>query len=133
MADEHREPAQRVEILDWTIPSPRGLWYRAIVLVGPGVFVTAEIDVTMLKRIRNARADGPRAVSAVLLDHGRFKRPEFLRFNEITGVKLERSTGLMHIASAATTVSVRVPDRHRLESLGHDFGEALRDRGGAAS
>ncbi len=105
-------------LLTWAIPTPHGLWYRAIVVIDRGIFVTPKVDVTTLDSARAAAATDAAELIENLTGHGRFKRPQFLAWKSITGIRSNASTGAIDIECGEQTVSVTIPDRERLEKLG---------------
>ena len=100
------------------MPSPQGLWYRAIVVIDKGIFVTPKVDVTTLESFKAAASVDTAEVVKVLTGHGRFKRPQFLAWTSISAIRINASTGAIDIECSEGTVSVTVPDRERLQKLG---------------
>jgi len=111
--------------LTWKIPTPRGLWYRAFVVVPAGVYVTAEVEVLVMKQITKAAEVGVAEVIAAITDHGRAKQADFHPVAELRGIKHHMPAGTMRLVSESLTSKVRVPDRARLEELVGELNVAI--------
>ncbi len=117
-------------LLTWTIPSPQGLWYRAIVVIDQGLFVTPKIDVTTLESCKSAASTDTAELVEILTGHGRFKRPQFLAWASITAIRQNSATGSIEIECGEHSVSVTVPDRDRLDKLGRVLAKSLSAQSG---
>lgn len=109
----------------WTIPTPRGLWYQAFVFVDRGVFLTDRVDITTLKRIQKATAGGTAATVKELTEHGRFKRPTFTPYSDVSGLRANITGGTIELQTTSELLKANVPNRERLEALPADFKAAL--------
>lgn len=109
----------------WTIPSPRGLWYQAFVFVDRGVFLTDRIDITTLKSIQKAATAGTAATVKVLTDHGRFKRPTFIPYAQVKGLRANQGAGTVELHSDEEILKANVPNRERLAALPGECKAAL--------
>lgn len=107
-----------MHVLSWKIPTPKGLWYRALVGVQKGLFVTPDVDVTTLNAIKAAAKTGPADVVQELNGNGRSKRAQFVAWNEVTAIRATPGMGTLEIESAGREpLVVKVADRERLEQL----------------
>jgi hypothetical protein len=113
-------------LLTWTIPTPQGLWYRAIVVIDKGIFITPKIDVTTLESFKTAAASDTSELVEALTGHGRFARPQYLNWSSITAIRSNASAGLIEIEAGDNATSVAVPDRDRLEKLGRVLAASLK-------
>lgn len=104
-------------LLDWTIPTPQGLWYQAFVMIDRGLFVTPKIDTTTMEALKAAAAADAQTVVGLLTDHGRSKRPDYFAWEKITAIQLNALIGSIEIVAEAKTVSINVPDRKRVEKI----------------
>lgn len=105
-------------LLNWTIATPRGLWYRTVILAEQGVFVTPEVDASTMQAITEASKSGTIELVRKLNSLGRFKKARFLAWGEITAILVNEDTGTIELtASEKETVSVVVPDRERLKAM----------------
>ncbi len=108
----------RIEVFDWTIPTPRGLWYQAVVFVERAIFVTAEVDISTLKTIKAVVPGGARAVMETIMTHGRSNRPTVIKIDELTDLRKDTGKGTLEFFTAeGSAVKCRVPDRERLDEL----------------
>ncbi len=118
-----------IEIHDWTIPTPRGLWYQAVVFVEKAIFVTAEVDVTMMRTIKAVVPGGPRPLMETMLNHGRFKKPTIIKVTDLTDLKRDATKGLLEFYNAdGLVVKVKIPDRDRLDEVAKDVARAWKTR-----
>ena len=114
-------------LLTWTIPAPQGLWYRAIIVIDRGMFITPKIDYTTLEALKSAAETDTAKLIDVLTGHGRFSRPQYLNWTSITAIRMNTSAGLIEIeAGDDGATSVAVPDRDRLEKLGRVLAASLK-------
>lgn len=111
-------------VLSWTIPTPRGLWYQAFVFVDRGVFLTDRVDIATLKRIQRASQDGTAATVKELTEHGRFKRPMFVPYADVKGLRTNLTGGTIELETANEPLKANVPNRERLELLAQEFRSA---------
>ena len=114
------------KLISWTIPSPRGLWYRGIVLTPKGLFITPELDVVSMDSIAAAIEQGPEEVLPILTGHGRFKRCEFIKLTALQSVSVNTNTGTIHMTTEDSDTSVRVPDRALQAKIAAALGEYVR-------
>lgn len=112
-------------VLSWTIPTPRGLWYQAFVFVDRGVFLTDRIDIATLKRIQKATAGGTASTVKELTDNGRFKRPVFIPYTDVKGLKANATGGTIELHTSSDSLKASVPNRDRLDLLPGEFRSAL--------
>ncbi len=125
-------------ILQWTVPTPRGLWYRAFVVTPKGVFLTAEIDVTSMQAISEAAnaVDGSAEGWASLrkaLATKRFKQPTFVPLGEITGISRNVTGGWIDLVSESDTTRARVPNRDQLAEVADALSVAVKAARAAAA
>lgn len=106
-----------VALHQWTIPSPRGLWYRGIVRIDHLLFVTSEVDYTTMEAIQNAVPGDPKELVTTLMGHGRFNRPTTVKIADITGLDRDATKGLLTIVAGDQTVEMKVPNRERLDEV----------------
>ncbi len=105
-------------LLTWTVPTPRGLWYRSIIVIDQGFFITPDIDTASMEALKQAAAAGTEELVSVLTSHGRFKRPRYVKWSSLKGVQYNAATGAIDLTlTEGEAVSVVVPDRDRGEKL----------------
>lgn len=106
-----------VALHKWTIPSPRGLWYRGIVRIDHLLFVTSEVDYTTMESIEQAVPGDPKELVTTLMGHGRFNRPVALKIAEISGIERDATKGMLRIVAGEESLELRVPNRERLDEV----------------
>ncbi len=106
-----------VALHQWTIPSPRGLWYRGVVRIDHLLFVTSEVDYTTMEAITAAVPGDPKELVETLMGHGRFNRPTAVKIADITGLDRDATKGLLTIKTDETTIELKVPNRERLDEV----------------
>lgn len=105
-------------LLTWAIPTPQGLWYRAVVVIDRGVFVTPRVDVTTLEALKTASAEGTTELVKALTEHGRSKRPDYVAWESITAIRQNSSVGEIEIEADEKVISFTIPDRERMDKIG---------------
>ncbi len=116
-----------VALHQWTIPSPRGLWYQAIIRIDHLLFVTAEVDFTTMQTLQQAVGGEPKALVQTLMDHGRFNRPTALKISDVSDLKRDATKGQLIIVTDEKTLSLRVPNRDRLDEVARSAAAILKE------
>lgn len=106
-----------VALHQWTIPSPRGLWYRGIVRIDHLLFVTSEVDYSTMEAIQSAVPGDAKELVTTLMGHGRFNRPQAVKISDITGLERDATKGLLRIVTTEETIELKVPNRDRLDEV----------------
>ena len=105
-------------LLTWTVPTPRGLWYRSIIVIDQGLFITPDIDTSTMEALKKAASAGTEELVSALTSHGRFKRPRYLSWSTLEEVRHSPTTGTIElVVEGEEAVSVVIADRDRSEKL----------------
>ena len=122
-----------VALHQWTIPSPRGLWYRGIVRIDHLLFLTSEVDYTTMEAIQGAVPGDPKDLVTTLMGHGRFNRPVTVKIADITGLDRDATKGLLTIRTDEESYEMRVPNRDRLDEVARLIAKTIKQHTAAAS
>ena len=106
-----------IDLHKWTIPSPRGVWFRGIVRIDHLLFITSEVDQTTMKSIEEAVGGDTKELVTTLMGHGRFNRPTTLKIADITGLERDATKGLLTIQTGDEEVELKFHNRDRLDEV----------------